>query len=98
MTKIITTRLDEATIRRLEQAVHKVQTDKATFVRILIIKALKGLEMEDALSQYQKGEISLGKMAELLHMTKWDAIDLLKKERIPLQIDEEDIRAELSTL
>lgn len=98
MTKIITTRLDEDIAGRLEQAVHNAQTDKATFLRILIVRGLEDVEKEKALILYKKGEISLGKLAELLKITKWDAFDLIKNERIPLHIDEEDIRAELALL
>ncbi len=37
---------------------------------------------QDTLKRYHTGEISLGKFSEMLHITKWDALNLLKGNNI----------------
>ncbi|MBI5413405.1 UPF0175 family protein [Candidatus Peregrinibacteria bacterium] len=98
MTKIITTRVDTNTAARLEQAITNAHTDKATFIRVLITRGLNEVETEDSLKRYKNGEISLGKMSELLNMTKWDALDMLRSRKIAFQLSEEDIREDLEAL
>lgn len=56
------------------------------------------LAHRNVLKRYQHGEISLGKMAELLGITTWDAIDLLKKEKIAVPYGEADLREDLAVL
>lgn len=50
------------------------------------------------LKRYQNEEISLGKMAELLGINTWDAIDLLKAKKIALPYGETDLRKDLAGL
>ncbi len=98
MTKIITTRVDHETAERIQQASKKAKTDKATFLRIIITKGLDNVEEEDVLERYQKGEISIGKLSELLHITYWDALDLLKERHIHFNYGEEQLKEDLKAL
>ncbi len=82
MSKVITTRIDDTMAKRLKNAAEKAHADKATFLRRLIIKGLNEVEKHDALEQYRSSTISIGKLSEMLHITKWDALDLLKENNI----------------
>lgn len=98
MTKVIAARVDLKTVLRIQNAVENSHTDKSVLLRILITKGLNELEQEDALERYKNGEISLGKFAEELKITKWDALSLLHEKGIHLPYTEEDLRDDLSTL
>jgi len=50
------------------------------------------------LELYREGVISFGKTAELLGMSKWDFIDFLREQEIPLDYTEEDLKEDLKTL
>ncbi len=95
MSNVITTRIDTDTAKRLKKAVEKSHSDKATFLRRIIIKGLKEAERQDAIDSYSSGEISLGKFSEILQITKWDALDLLKERGIKLQYAIEDLEEDL---
>lgn len=69
--------------------------DKAAFLRTLLEKGLREFEQEEALRQYRNGEISLGKLADTLGITKWDALDLLASKQILLQYGEEDLAEDI---
>lgn len=67
----------------------KTHLDKTSLLRIIILKGLKEEEKQEALADYQKGEISLGKLSELLEISYWDTLELLNSQKIPLQYDKE---------
>lgn len=95
MSKIITTRVDQETAQRITQASKNSKTEKATFLRVLITKGLQDVEQETILRQYQKGEISLGKLTELLGGTVWDAIQLLQEKHIHLNYGEDQFQEDI---
>ncbi|MHA1274580.1 MAG: UPF0175 family protein [Promethearchaeota archaeon] len=47
--------------------------------------------LEYALKLYQKGEISLGKAAEISSLNIWEFLDKLSEKRIPLNYDIKDL-------
>lgn len=95
MSKLITTRIDNKIATRIERAVEAAQTDKASFLRRVIIKGLREAEEEEALRLYKQGEISLGKVCDMLGITKWDGIDLLKEYDVPMNYSIEQARRDL---
>lgn len=98
MTKILTARVQEDLAARVQKASSESGVEKSAFLRILIKIGLEETEQELALKRYQKGEISLGKFADLLEMTKWDAIDLLKEKKVAFQYDEDNLQEDLTDL
>lgn len=98
MNKVLSARLDEETIKRLEIASKKSKMDKTSFLRIILLKGLEKTEEEEALNRYESGEISLGKLSELLNKTYWDTLDLLKEKKIPFNYSEEDLKEDLEIL
>lgn len=98
MTKVVTTRLDAQMADRLENIAHELNMDKTAFMRIVLIKGLRDIEQESSLKKYERGEISLGKLAEKLGITKWDVLALLKEKGILMLYDEQDLQEDLSAL
>lgn len=44
-----------------------------------------------ALDKYQRGEVSLGKAAEIAGLSVWEMLELLKEHRVELNLEAEDI-------
>lgn len=95
MSRLITTRIDNKIATRIERAVEAMQTDKASFLRRIIIKGLCEAEEEEALHLYTQGKISLGKVCDTLGITKWDGLDLLKKYSVPMNYSIEQAKRDL---
>lgn len=96
MTKIITTRVDLKTSTRIQSAVQKSHTEKSVLLRVLITKGLDEFEQKDAITRYNHGQISLGKLADELNITKWDALDLVQKNNLQLAYSEEDLKEDMT--
>lgn len=96
MTKVLTTRISKEMALRLDKALISAQMEKAAFLRTLLDKGLKEFEIDDIFLRYKKGEISLGKVCDLLNITKWDALDLLSSRQIPFQYDDQSLKEDLS--
>jgi len=77
-----------------------------TGVRRLVIEVPEGLrvptgELEErlrielALRLYEKGIASLGQARRIAGVSKWDFLELLARERIPLHYGEEELKEDL---
>ena len=55
----------------------------------------KRLRVELALRLYEKGIASLGQARRIAGLPKWDFLELLGKEGIPLHYGEEELREDL---
>ncbi len=58
----------------------------------------KRLRVELALRLYEKGIASLGQSRRIAGIAKWDFLELLAKEGIPLHYDEEELREDLEVV
>jgi len=53
------------------------------------------LRIELALRLYEKGIASLGQARRIAGLSKWDFLELLAREGIPIHYDEEELREDL---
>ncbi len=44
-----------------------------------------------AVDKYQKGEVSIGKAAEIAGLSIWEMLELLKEQRVGLNLEADDI-------
>jgi len=72
--------------------------DRSTVMRMLLSLGLKQYMVNNALSNYVDGKISLEKAAELGDVSIWKFLDLLKEKKIPIRYDLEDIKKEISEI
>ena len=56
------------------------------------------LKTELAVRLYQKGILGIGKARELAGLTKWQFLEKLTKEQIPLNYDVEELERDLETV
>ncbi|MDP2642746.1 MAG: UPF0175 family protein [Candidatus Peregrinibacteria bacterium] len=98
MSTVLSTRIEEKLAKRLEAASKKSNLDKTSLIRIVLLKGLKEMEEDDALESYRQGEISLGKLGDLLNLNKWDAINLLTEKKISLNYGKENFEDDIKIL
>ncbi len=98
MSKVLSTRIEESLAKRLENASKKSHLDKTSLIRIVLLKGLAEFEQTDAIESYRQGEISLGKLGDLLNMNKWDTINLLSDKKITLNYGKEDFESDTQIL
>lgn len=98
MTKTLTTRVPVDIAKRIEKAADYLHTEKATLLRTLIVKGLTEIEKNTVIEQYKQGEISFGKMTELLGITIWDGFDLLQQYKIHFNYGEAELKEDIEPL
>ena len=98
MNTVLSARLDEQTAKRLAEASKKSKMDKTSFLKIILLKGLEETEREEALNSYEKGEISLGKLSELLNRNYWDTLDILRDKKILLNYGDEQYKEDTEYL
>jgi predicted HTH domain antitoxin len=87
MGKTLTSRVSDGLYEEIEQIAKIENLDKSSVVRRLLNKAIPEWKLEYALSLYQKGEISIGKAAELSSLSIWAILEKLAERKIPLNYD-----------
>lgn len=98
MTIVLSTRIEEKLAKRIEAASKKSNLDKTSLVRIVLLKGLAEFEQSEALESYKQGEISLGKLGDLLNLNKWDTLDLLKDKKLSINYSKEDFESDTQIL
>ncbi len=62
-------------------------------------KDLEGVvKVELALRLYQKGYVSLGQARRISGLSKWEFLELLSKEKIPLNYDVDELKKDLKVI
>lgn len=94
----VASRLPESMMRDLELVEEVEQTDRATAVRKLLARALEEWKIEHHARRYARGESTLGRAAEDAGVSQWRMMDYLRRSRIAVQYDLEDLEEDLATL
>jgi predicted HTH domain antitoxin len=58
----------------------------------------KLIRVELALRLYQKGYVSLGQARRISNLSKWEFLELLSKEKIPVNYDENELKRDLKVI
>jgi len=75
-----------------------VEIELPDWVRLPRGEVERRVKVELALRLYQKGIISMGQARRLAGLSKWDFLELLAKEKIPLSYDVEELEKDLKTV
>jgi len=75
-----------------------VEIELPDWVRLPRGEVEKRVKVELALRLYQKGIVSMGQARRLAGLSKWDFLELLAKEKIPLSYDVEEVEKDLKTV
>jgi len=100
MTEIISTRVPEDIAKDLKEIEKEEQTDRATIVRRLLVRAIEQWKIERALRLYREGKITLWRAARMADITLREMMELAAKQGIQFQYTakdlEEDVKAALT--
>jgi predicted HTH domain antitoxin len=92
MGKTLTSRVSKDTYEEIEKIAKIENLDKSSVVRRLLSRAIPEWKLEYALNLYQKGEISIGKAAELSSLSIWEILDELAERKIPLNYGVKELK------
>ena len=100
MYKNVGTRIPNHMVKEIEYLAYEENSDKSRIIRDLLATALKNKLFEVALEKYSKGEVSLGRAAELARLALADFMKLTAERKVSLHYSaeslEEDFTAALS--
>ncbi|MEK6859863.1 MAG: UPF0175 family protein [Nanoarchaeota archaeon] len=94
----ITTRLPNEFLIGIKKIAEKENLDVSTVIRRLLAKSIVEWKIEYALERYAKGEYSFGEAVKFAEISPWDFPNLLKQKKIPINVDEEELEADLKTI
>ena len=90
MLKIATVRVPEDFLEDLSNFVKEMKLDKSSYLRDILKKGFDEDRQERLLLRYSNGELSVGKVCNMLGKSPWDFFDLLKKKNLNLNVELED--------
>ncbi len=79
----------------VEASVRRVVIEVPEGLRIPPNELEERLRVELALRLYERGIASLGQAQRIARLSKWDFLELLAKEGIPLRYGEEELKEDL---
>ncbi|MDD5194034.1 MAG: UPF0175 family protein [Candidatus Nanoarchaeia archaeon] len=98
MDKPITTRLPKESLIKIKEISEKEHVDISTAIRKLLAEAIKEWKIKYALERYSEGDFSLGQAAEFAEVSVWDFPELLKKYKVNINYDKEELEEDLKAI
>lgn len=91
-TKVVAARVPKSSADELEQIAEKEQIDKSTVIIRALHKYLKEWKLQNALTLYRQGKVTLWKAASLAGISLWEMMDITKERKIPMQYTFKDFK------
>jgi len=91
----VSVRLDEETIKLLDEIAEEERTRRSDVIRKLLYRALQEWRVDRALCLLRRGEISVGKAAEIAKITVSELLELATKHDITVGYSLEDLERDL---
>ncbi len=82
MERPITTRLPEEFIKKIKELAKKENLDASTIIRRLLARALEEEKLKMVLERLSLHKISVGKAANILDISLWEMMEIVKKNNI----------------
>lgn len=98
MGKTLTTRISDKLEEEVEEISKEESLDKSTTARKLLKKSVEEYKLDKALEKYKKGEISLGKAAELAGVSIRKILFEIKKRDIHFHYSKESLNEDFGAL
>jgi predicted HTH domain antitoxin len=77
-TEQINIRIDTRLAAALDRVAGEQSLDRATMIRKLLEQSIRTLELEQAVSAVQRGDVSIGRAAEESGLSTWELLDALR--------------------
>lgn len=94
----VTVSIDENIRKKLDILSREYHMDLSTLVRNLILRGLELEKKESVIKLYVDRKISLQKAAELLEISIWEMLEVLKRENIHIDYGFEELEEDLEPL
>jgi predicted HTH domain antitoxin len=95
---VTTVRLDPQTKLLLDRIAKDLHMARSSLVRRAVDRGAKSLLLDEAVSRYERGELSSGSAAESAGISIPEFVEELLMRRLPFLTDEDGIRADLDVL
>lgn len=92
MGETVIIRVDDETAKEIDFFAKQEKLDRSTITRRLLAKALEEKKLEYALERYKKGEITIGKAAEIVKKDLREMMIIPSKRQIPFQYSLKELR------
>ncbi len=84
--------------KKIDALKDRTSVDQSALIRQLLTEAVEKKELDLAIEDYKAGKISLGLAVERANSDYWSFLDVLHDRKVPLNIDVEDIMAEIQRI
>lgn len=98
MTGVISLRLSEDTLRKLDDLSTREGKDRSTLIRELLEKGIKEKDLDNAVELYRRGEATGWRAAQIAGVSLWNFLRVLDERGVLLQYGERDLERDLSAL
>lgn len=92
MTEIVSTRVPDDMAKDLEEIEKEENTDRATVVRKLLLKAIADWKLERALTLYNNGKVTLWKASKIAGLSLWEMMEIARKRKASFQYSQADFQ------
>jgi len=98
LNEVISLRLPEETLKKLDELSSREGKDRSTLIRELLDKGIEEKDVEDAVNRYERGEVTGWKAAQLAGISLWNFYKILQERGVLLQYHERDLDGDLEAL
>lgn len=93
---VTTVRLGRETLALLERMARKLDVERSTLIRRALSKGARAVLLDEAISQYLRGELSTGGASEWAGVSYLEFLEELRARGLPYLADNEGIAQELA--
>lgn len=94
----VSTRLDTDEAALLESLSEVSGDDRSSLIRSLLRRGMKELRLEQAVSEYRRGAVTLSRASEIAGLSQWDFVALMEKEDLNLNYGVDDLESDLNAI
>ena len=99
MVETVSVRLGNEIQKDLVKVERKWQIDRSEVIRRLLVEAIKGWKIENALKEISEHRMSIGKAAEECKISIWEMLDFVKRKNVDWTgYSDDDLKRDLATL
>lgn len=96
MAETVSVRLDEKTLRELEELAKEFKTDRSEALRRVLAEGLQHAKLRRVTTLLRQERISIGRAAELAEVSLYEILEITEREGIPYGYSKEDLERDLT--
>lgn len=96
MAETVSVRLDEKTLRELEELAKEFKTDRSEALRRVLAEGLQHAKLRRVTTLLRQERISIGRAVELAEVSLYEILEIMEREGIPYGYSKEDLERDLT--